>query len=191
MPRFRLGERVKFTAVARKDYEGRRTIFVRDEKLPVYFDSWGKPGVPQDEGIIFGYRHVTNGSTDPGYKGGWTMDGYDYGESASFSPEKGTTRKVWLISYDLRRKPVMVFDEDVVSIDGDRLPPYKHLPPVKLEDGTKVWPHDPTWGIRARTSFLPHMYVEQVVQAHSLKGALEAALVNWVRMDDEDEAGDS
>lgn len=190
MPRFRLGERVRFKAQAKKDYEGQRTIFVRDEQLPMYYDSWGSKGVPFNEGIIFGYRHVTNGVTIPGSPGGWTMDGYDGGESAEFQQEKGSTRKVWLVSYDLRRKPIMVFDEDVESIDGDRLPPYKHLPPIRLEDGTKVWPSDPTWGVRARSTLFPHMYVEQVVEAHSLKGALEAALeiplVHWLQHEEED-----
>lgn len=174
--RFRLGERVRFAAQVKKDYEGARTIFERDEKLPLYYDSWGSAGVPYNEGIIMGVRHVTNGVTIPGSPGGWTMDGYDGGEPAEFQQEKGSTRKVWIVSYNIHRKPIMVFDEDVESIDGDRLLPYQHQKAVRLKDGTKVWPGDPRWGIRARTPFAPDLYVEQVVVAHSLKGALEEAL---------------
>ncbi len=196
MPRFRLGERVKFKAVVKKDYEERRTIFVRDEKLPAYYDTWGSPAVPYDEGIIFGYRHVTPGQVHPGTPSSGFFS--DDSEPPQFVPDKDATRKVWLVSFDLRRKPVMVFDEDIESIDGDRLLPYQHQKPVKLDDGTKVWPGDPRWGIRARTPMAPDYYVEQVVVAHSLKGALEAAmeipLIDWMPpeiQDRENEARDS
>lgn len=190
MPRFRMGERVRFTAVVKKERGDSRTEFMRSEELPKIYDSWGSAPLEMNEGIIYGYRHVTPGAIDPGYKGGWTMDGYDYGEGPSFAPDPNATRRVWLVSWDLRRKPVMVFDEDIESIDGDRLPPYRHLPPVTMADGSKAWPSDPNWGVRVRSALFPHMYIEQVVEAHSLKGALEEAsrieLVHWLQREDDD-----
>ena len=188
MARFRLGERVRFTAQVQKVHEDRLRLFRRIEKLPFIDNTWGTL-IYIDEGLIMGYRHVTDGITEPGSPGGWTMDGYDGGDPSEFIQHKGTTRKVWIVSYDLRKKPILVFDDDIQSIDGDRLLPYQHQKMERLADGTKVWPGDPRWGIRARTPFAPDLYVEQVVVAYSLVGALEEAmnipLQNWLPFEED------
>lgn len=51
------------------------------------------------KGVIVGARNITDGKV----KGGGDDDGYYY------VPTRGTSRRVWLVAFDLNMKPVMCF----------------------------------------------------------------------------------
>ena len=112
--RFKLGDRVKFTGTVTKQHDYSRTLYVEDE-LPRCFDRV-QGGVPYTEGIIIGRRTVMPGETE-------SMTDYDgYGnripDGNQFTPPPGASRRVWLVAFDLRRKPVMCFDEQVQEAEG-------------------------------------------------------------------------
>ena len=101
-PAFRLGQRVYFTGTVEKRRSGLhvvKTEFV-EAPLPTITDALRSRQV--SEGVVVGYRTVMEGETR-----------YDYEDGASFRAKLGSGRRVWLIAFDLRRKPVMAFDHQV------------------------------------------------------------------------------
>lgn len=99
---FQLGQRVKITG----------TAYLRKNASPEQWDEAPLPTlniaptpVTYDTGVIVGSRTVMNG---------WTYGGYD--EPMTFTPAHGTARRVWLVAFHLRRKPVMCFDHQVEAL---------------------------------------------------------------------------
>lgn len=107
--RFQLGDRVRISGTAIKTHTGYsplKTLF-REGPVPVKRDSWLK-STSLTEGVIVGYRTVTDGITH-----------YD-SDGACFVPTEGTSRRVWLVAIDLRRNPVMAFDSQLEkAADGN------------------------------------------------------------------------
>lgn len=60
--------------------------------------------VTYTHGIVVGKRTIQDGEWD-------FYDGY-----TAYSPKAGSARAVWLVSYDLHRKPVMCLDSQVQSV---------------------------------------------------------------------------
>lgn len=121
--RFRLGERVEISGTVRKVKSPSRTDFMPDGGVP---SAYGKE---VREGIIIGFRTVLPGAVDR-----W------YDEPSYFTPDKDAALLVWLVSYHLRRKPVMCFDDQLLSLDENPKPwpPPQPVPkrvriPVEME----------------------------------------------------------
>lgn len=88
------------------------TAHLRKNASPEHWDEAPLPKldihptpVIYDTGVIVGSRTVMDG---------WTTGGYD--QPLGFSPKQGTARRVWLVAYHLRRKPVMCFDHQVQAL---------------------------------------------------------------------------
>ncbi|ALD64017.1 hypothetical protein AFL94_08875 [Arthrobacter sp. LS16] len=108
MSDFKLGDRVTMTGTVKKrrNYEDPTsanflTKFVED-KLPHLYNKDG--GTTYTEGVVVGRRFVQEGRTD--------YSGYD-GDKCFRS--SGVTHRVWIISFDLRYKPVMCFDHQITK----------------------------------------------------------------------------
>lgn len=101
MSEYQLGDRVTMTGTVAKIHEEEWTRF-RESGVPT------RVAYPEDKiytsGVIVGSRTVQEGTR-------WT-DYDDDGYYSAFYP-KGEARRVWIISYDLRRKPVMCFDHQI------------------------------------------------------------------------------
>ncbi len=116
-PRFALGDRVTFTDTVVKD---RRTHTV----------TWKSAGLPQresyflnedrqwdrrirhfSEGIIVGQRFLADYTYS--HETDYGEYGVSYGTYTVVSQTPGTSRKAWLVSFDLHRKPVLVLDENI------------------------------------------------------------------------------
>lgn len=112
--RFKLGDRVRFTGTVTKQHDYPKTLYVESEP-PRCFDRV-KGGVPYTEGIIIGRRTVTPGETETITE----FDGYrrHIPVGKRFIPTPGASRRVWLVAFDLRLKPVMCFDEQVQEGDA-------------------------------------------------------------------------
>jgi len=106
MSDYQLGDRVTMTGTVKKvrtEQPGYDTGFAttyENDKLPRCYDVDG--GLDYTEGIVVGRRFLQEGVTQ-------RLD--DYG-THTFK-QSGTTHRVWIISYDLRRKPVMCFDHQI------------------------------------------------------------------------------
>lgn len=123
-PRFALGERVQFSDTVQK---------ARDENRRV---TWESAGLPQresyrmdedrkwerhirkfTEGVIVGQRALAEyyvaTETDYGEYG------VSYGSYTTSQQVPGTSKRAWLVSYDLHRRPVLVLDEHVEKILED------------------------------------------------------------------------
>lgn len=128
--RFQLGERVRFSSTVHKRRHYAQVLYeraslpvkkawVRDpEKIPGKDrDAYTLTKTPYSEGVIVGFRHVSNGTVNSYMESDDGIFGGSY-RVVEWHPDQGAARLVWLISFDLRRKPVLVFDEDVEALDG-------------------------------------------------------------------------
>lgn len=125
-PRFALGDRVRITDTVVKhrrdgDEDGpdvawkpagvpSRARWHRDEAK-----DWHRTMEPLTEGVIVGLRFLTEYDIDR--ESEWDMwSGKSY---VITTPRAlpGTTRRAWLVAFDLRRKPVLVLDEDVEPVE--------------------------------------------------------------------------
>lgn len=98
---FTLGERVKIAGTAVKVKDFYRAVTYRDGALPVRLDY---PNAKVfTEGVIVGSRTVMDGQGD-------------YDDGYTFTPQRGTARRVWLVAFDLRMKPTMCFDHQVTAV---------------------------------------------------------------------------
>lgn len=98
MSEYELGQRVAITGTAQKIHAGDRTRY-KESELP--FRDYYPNRKTFTEGVIVGARTVIEGER-------WFDD---YGRN--FSPTPGTGRRVWLVAFDMRMKPVMCFDHQV------------------------------------------------------------------------------
>lgn len=110
--RFRLGERVEISGTVRKVRTPNRTDFMPDGGVP------NRAGKEVREGIITGFRTVVPGRVERWY------DEYPY-----FTPDKNAALPVWLVTYNLRSKAVMCFDDQLLSLDENPNP----WPPPRVE----------------------------------------------------------
>ncbi|MGV2820487.1 hypothetical protein ABZX73_06365 [Brevibacterium casei] len=101
---FRLGERVLMSGTVAKVRDGNRTEFM-EARLP---HKWSYTGhrIDLNEGIIIGSRTVQPGSTL-----------YDSHEGNEFRPDIGEAKRVWLVTFDMHRKPVMCFDHQIETAE--------------------------------------------------------------------------
>lgn len=109
MTTFTLGQQVRISGTAKKRrgherYDGGdfRTYY-EDGPIPHVWNR--EDGTTYDTGVIVGRRTVQDGKTVCG----WAA-------SATFMQTPGTARRVWLVAYDLRYRPVMCFDHQVEAI---------------------------------------------------------------------------
>lgn len=134
---YRLGERVKITGTCTKEWRdepienpylklGEKldlsaalssyapSIWVRyrhftdytEAPLPMNNSSFERGSVPYEEGVIVGRRTVSPGETVTDY------------DSKKYMATPGESKGVWLVAFDLRRKPVMCFDHQVSPVEG-------------------------------------------------------------------------
>lgn len=101
-PRFYLGEKVRMSGTAKKVRDTRRTEF-KEDPLPFKYEYDGTK-TELSIGIIVGSRTARSGTTD-----------YDWEDGATFKPDIGSARRVWLVAFNLYRKPVMCFDHQLTS----------------------------------------------------------------------------
>lgn len=105
-----LGERVAFTRTVEKVHDGDRTDW-RTVKDPA-----GQEVVldPPAEGIVIGVRALQPGSTVSEVE--YADSGYISATIATYRPDLGVTRTVYLVAFDMRRRPVMVFPEHMTRV---------------------------------------------------------------------------
>lgn len=101
---FRLGERVLMSGTVEKVRDAGRTEFV-EAQLPCRWSYTGHR-IDLNEGIIIGSRTVQPGRTV-----------YDSFEGNEFKPDIGEAKRVWLVTFDMRRKPVMCFDHQIETAE--------------------------------------------------------------------------
>jgi hypothetical protein len=99
---FALGQRVTMTGIVVKIKEYPRTYY-KESALP-YRDNYPARKT-FTEGVIVGSRTVQDGLTAREDEWG-----------SYFSPTAGTARRVWLVAYDLRMKPVTCLDHQVEAV---------------------------------------------------------------------------
>ncbi len=106
MSSYQLGDRVTMTGTAekRRRYDsplGEKFLTVfEDGPIPKIWNREG--GTEYAEGVVVGRRFVQEGHTQF----------IDYDGTRVFKAS-GTTHRVWLVSFDLRYKPVMCFDHQI------------------------------------------------------------------------------
>lgn len=102
MSDYQLGDRVTMTGTVAKIHEEEWTRF-RESGVPT------RIAYPEDKtytsGVIVGSRTVQEGTR-------WTDHDDDWGYCSGYAP-KGEARRVWIVAYDLRRNPVMCFDDQI------------------------------------------------------------------------------
>ena len=101
---FSLGERVQMSGTVKKVHDGARTEFV-EAQLP-YKLSYERHKIELPEGIIIGSRTVQPGRTV-----------YDQWGGNEFRPDIGEAKRVWMVMFDLHRKPVMCFDHQIETAE--------------------------------------------------------------------------
>ena len=101
MSDYQLGQRVRISGTAVKAHDYGTTVY-REGPLPSLLAYPEKR--EYDEGVIVGNRTTIEGEA-------WSDD-----NGRNFSPNKGTAKRVWLIAFEMRRKPVMCFDHQVAAI---------------------------------------------------------------------------
>lgn len=114
MADFNLGDRVLITGTVKKtrDYMDSsfsifKTEYVEDNPPRIYN---AKNGTTYTEGIIVGRRFMQEGRT--------SHIGYD-GEKVFQTT--GVTHRVWIVSFDLRYKPVMCFDHQLALLPSSEI----------------------------------------------------------------------
>lgn len=109
MSDFKLGDRVTISGTTSKIKEYPSVTYKESSRLPV------RHNYPDDkffsEGVIVGSRTVQDGTTSNEEESG----GY------IFRPERGTARRMWIVAFDLRMKPVMCSDDQVTLLESDEI----------------------------------------------------------------------
>lgn len=102
MSRFELGQPVAMTGTVEKVREYPHTRYV-EAGIPY------RVGYPSNrtysEGVIVGSRTVQEG-----------IASYDDEHGRQFGPTIGKAKRVWLVAFHLRRKPVMCFDHQLSAV---------------------------------------------------------------------------
>lgn len=98
MSDYQLGQRVRISGTAVKAHDYGTTVY-REGPLPSLL-AYPK-SKEYNEGVIVGARTTIEGEA-------WHDD-----NGRNFSPNKGTAKHVWLVAFEMRRKPVMCFDHQV------------------------------------------------------------------------------
>jgi len=102
MSAYQLGQRVTMSGTALKQQHQGHTMFI-ESGLPQRLDY---PTTKTfTEGVIVGSRTVAEGDRE-------SIDEYGY----YFAQKVGSARRVWLVAFHLRRKPVMCFDHQVTAV---------------------------------------------------------------------------
>lgn len=124
--RFELGQRVRFTGTVKKIRGVNGRITFERAPLPARigyslgFDEelgrnrWLREEHPYADGVIVGYRHVGDGTAESHFEDDFFGRGQ---QVTTWVQDKGAAKLVWLVSFDLRRNPVRVFDADVTPIE--------------------------------------------------------------------------
>lgn len=97
-----LGDWVRMSGTVEKVREDSRTEF-REAPLPVKYE-YDCTETDLSIGIIVGSRSVQSGHTIR-----------DYYDGPTFMADIGAAKRVWLVAFNLRRKPVMCFDHQLTS----------------------------------------------------------------------------
>lgn len=100
MSDYQLGDRVRMIGTAEKCKRHRKITY---EEAPIPVTNLYPTAKTHDSGIVVGSRTVMEGEVD--WSEGWI----------TFCPDRGTAVKVWLVAFDLRRKPVMCFDGQITK----------------------------------------------------------------------------
>ena len=101
-PEHHLGEWVRMSGTVEKVREFSRTEF-REAPLPVKYE-YDCTETDLSIGVIVGSRTVQPGRTER-----------DWYEGPTFMADIGAAKRVWLVAFNLRRKPVMCFDHQLTS----------------------------------------------------------------------------
>ena len=116
MVSFSLGQRVRFTGVVEKTHGlgDKPTTSYVELPNPWCYRGEAKAPYQADEGVVIGRRFVAD------YRMEQHEERDDFGYIVDVDTQwkrvAGTTRRVWLISYDLRRKPIMAYDHQVEAL---------------------------------------------------------------------------
>lgn len=103
MSKYSLGQRVTMTGTAVKHHDDQaRTLYI-ESTLPQSQRYPAENNITYTEGVIVGWRTTVEGKTYPA----------SYDEQSIFMQTPGSAKRVWLVAFDLRRKPVMCFDNQV------------------------------------------------------------------------------
>lgn len=107
--RFQLGQQVSITGTAVKNRDLSRT-FHEDGPLPT------RAGANHTTGVVVGHRTLMEYITET-----WTEDDMWFGGSLSSStrPVIGSGRVAWLVAFDMRSSPVLVWDHQIKPLEGD------------------------------------------------------------------------
>lgn len=107
--RFQLGQPVSITGTAVKDRDGSRT-FHEEGPLPT------RAGKDYTSGVIVGHRTLMDYITET-----WPVDDMWFTElnSSSTRPVIGSGRVAWLVAFDMRSNPVLVWDHQIKPLEGD------------------------------------------------------------------------
>ncbi|WP_104086535.1 hypothetical protein [Arthrobacter sp. GMC3] len=103
MSDYQLGQRVEISGTVEKVKEYPRT-FYKESALP-YRENYPNRKT-FTEGVIIGSRTIQDGITERQDEWG-----------SYFTPTQGTARRVWLVAYDLRMKPVTCLDHQVAAVE--------------------------------------------------------------------------
>ncbi|WP_104087074.1 hypothetical protein [Arthrobacter sp. GMC3] len=103
MSDYQLGQRVEISGTVEKVKEYPRT-FYKESALP-YRENYPNRKT-FTEGVIIGSRTIQDGLTERQDEWG-----------SYFTPTQGTARRVWLVAYDLRMRPVTCLDHQVEAVD--------------------------------------------------------------------------
>lgn len=156
-PRFALGDRVRFTDTVQKARDEHRTVKwesagipeKRSYRLNRETDRWEEHVVALAEGIVIGQRalaeYTVYSETEYGEYG------VSYGTYTVSQQVPGTSRKAWLVSYDMGRRPVLVLDEHIEAADDKIREALGEI----LERGNVVyeWPEDEAEAYRSNGGF--------------------------------------
>lgn len=98
---YELGQPVNVTgtAVKQKSYS---KVSYTNGPLPTR-QNYDNP-TTYDKGFIVGSRHVTEGEID------------SWEDGRTYVPSMGTSRRVWLVAFNMHMKPAMCFDHQVSPI---------------------------------------------------------------------------
>lgn len=107
--RFQLGEPVSITGTAVKNRDLERT-FHEEGPLP------NRAGRDHTTGVVVGHRTLMEYITET-----WTEDYEWFGSSiiSSTKPVAGSGKVAWLVAFDMRSNPVLVWDHQIKPLEGD------------------------------------------------------------------------
>lgn len=118
--RFNLGDRVTFTDTVSKERSSvgvewhRRGLPTRAVDSMDENRAWQREERPFTEGIVIGARTLSEYSIE--HETEYGEYGVSYGTYTVIGCIPGTGKKAWLVSYNMRRKPVLVLDDDITLV---------------------------------------------------------------------------